>query len=131
MHQQVLESFHVLLESFQKLHRPVLCTIVLFGKFPKAKFCRMAYNSFHVQTLSFNVLPFLPTHDRPFIQLSLCLQIQKHLDSDMAKKKECMGGTKSNKKSVAPYQKDEKKHKKIAGETNLQLDGRKIWWGFG
>jgi hypothetical protein len=33
MHQQVLESFNVLLESFQKLHRPVLCTIVLFGKF--------------------------------------------------------------------------------------------------
>jgi hypothetical protein len=46
--------------------------------------------------------------------------------------KECMGGTKSNKKSMAPYQKDEqKKHKKIAGGTNLQLDGGKIWWGFG
>jgi hypothetical protein len=39
----------------------------------------------------------------------------------------CMGVQKSNKKGMAPYQKDEQKqHKKKAGETNLLLNGRNM-----
>jgi hypothetical protein len=42
-------------------------------------------------------------------------------------KKNAWGVQKSNKKGMAPYQKDEQKqHKKKAGETNLLLNGRNM-----
>jgi hypothetical protein len=44
MHQQVLESFNVLLESFQKLHRPVLCTIVLSLSLSPARVASLGRN---------------------------------------------------------------------------------------
>jgi hypothetical protein len=44
MHQQVLKSFHVWLECFQKLNRHVLVLLYFLGKFPKAEVWCMAHN---------------------------------------------------------------------------------------